>query len=155
MSEPSKSILPKDSRKGAPRSAGSPPLTSLVDMMTILVVFLLVNLSVQGDLASRASDMQLPTSSSPSRLAPALSVEVTLRQISVEGVPVLPVAEAVAADSLVLPTLLAALEGAGDTQGVTLQCDRDLDFAVIKRVLRTCAAAGIRDFALLAEQETP
>lgn len=78
-----------------------------------------------------------------------------MRQISVEGVPVLPVAEAVAADSLVLPTLLAALEGAGDTQGVTLQCDRDLDFAVIKRVLRTCAAAGIRDFALLAEQETP
>jgi len=132
--------------------ADSPPLTSLVDMMTILVVFLLVNFSVQGELASSADTLRLPESASRLRAEPALSIEVGPRAISVDGRPVVDLAAA--GDSLLIAPLAAALRRAAPgapPRRVTLQCDRDLDFSVLKRVIHTCSASGIADFALLVQ----
>lgn len=143
----------------APRrlSAGEavrPPLTSLVDMMVILLVFLLKSFSVDGQLVTPAADLQLPPSSCEVVAEPALGVEVTLAGINLEGEPVasLPAGE----DSLLIPELEAALRnarGASVARRANVQCDRRVDFAVLKRVLATCSAAGYDDLSLLVQQE--
>ncbi len=145
-----------------PLAAGEarPQLTSLVDMMTILVVFLLVNFSVQGELAGSASSLRLPDSTSRLRARPALSIEIGPREISIDGRPVLALAAAAAGDSLLIAPLAVALRSAAASAPltrVTLQCDRDLDFGLLKRVIHTCSASGVADFALLVQtrEEAP
>ncbi len=141
------------SRRSVPTGGtDSPPLTSLVDMMTILVVFLLVNFSVQGELAGSATSLRLPESTSRQPLQPGLAVEVGPQAISVDGRPVIGLAAALAGDSLLIAPLASALRAAQAGQPpvrVTLECDRDLDFALLKRVIHTCSQSGLADFALL------
>jgi biopolymer transport protein TolR len=139
-------------RPVATGGANSPPLTSLVDMMTILVVFLLVNFSVQGELAGSATALRLPDSTSRQPLQPGLAVEVGPQVISVDGRPVIGLAAALAGDSLLIAPLASALRAAQAGRPparVTLECDRDLDFALLKRVIHTCSHSGLADFALL------
>jgi biopolymer transport protein ExbD len=154
-------------RRSAPTQAPSPPLTSLCDMMTILVVFLLVNFSVEGELFTPDPDVRLPVSNSRLRAQPTVSVEVTAGGISLDGTPVATLDVAMAGTDLLIAPLQEALsrrlrEVAKGTQGspeaprpLTIQCDRNLDFRVIKRVVHTCSQAGGSDFALLVRREEP
>ncbi len=136
-----------------------PPLTSLVDMMVILLVFLLKSFSVEGQLVTPASDLRLPTSTTREAAEPALSVEVTTSGINVDGVPVA-TTPAMASDAgLIIPGLLDTLTAlaprgaAAAPLRANVQCDRRVDFAVLKRVLATCSEAGYDDLALLVIQE--
>jgi biopolymer transport protein ExbD len=163
----------------APRRTGvaspvKPQLTSLVDMMTILLVFLLKSFSMEGDLMSPASGLRLPTSSSRDRAVPEVSVEVTRAEIRVDGRPVVALADLdlarAATEASVaepIPELAAALaartlrdagapgdaEGDHPTHAVTIQCDRDGEFRLLERVMTTCSAAGFTDFSLLVMRE--
>lgn len=131
-----------------------PPLTSLVDMMVILLVFLLKSFSVDGQLVTPAADLQLPSSSCEVVAEPALGVEVTMAGINLEGVPVASLSDD--ASSLLIPELEAALRdarGASTARQANVQCDRRVDFAVLKRVLATCSAAGYDDLSLLVQRE--
>ena len=65
-------------------SAPRPQLTSLVDLMVILLVFLLKSFSVEGQLVTPATDLQLPTSQVREVARPALSVEVTTAGIRLQ-----------------------------------------------------------------------
>ncbi|MBM4116781.1 hypothetical protein FJ251_03430 [bacterium] len=135
----------------------SPPLTSLVDMMTILVVFLLVNFSVQGELAGVAADLRLPASSSAERLAPAAAIDLSASEIRFEGRRVTGLVAARSGDSLLIAPLAAALAAApgGAPARVNIHCDRELDFALLRRVLQTCGQSGVRDYALVVRREAP
>jgi len=134
-----------------------PPLTSLVDMMVILLVFLLKSFSVEGQLVTPAADLQLPSSTCDVAAEVALGVEVSLSGITLDGVPVasLP-AVADAGASLVIPELEAALRDIrmpGPIGRANVQCDHRVDFALLKRVLATCNAAGYDDLSLLVQRE--
>lgn len=145
-------------------SAPRPQLTSLVDLMVILLVFLLKSFSVEGQLVTPATDLQLPTSQVREAARPALSVEVTTAGINVEGVRVAPL-PAAASDSLVIAPLQRALielgpdgsltagTGVDHARRVNVQCDQRVGFAVLKRVLATCNRAGYRDLSLLVLKE--
>ena len=140
--------------------AERPQLTSLVDMMTILVVFLLVNFSVQGELASSSNSLRLPDSTSRLHARPVLSIEIGPSEISIDGRPVVALAAVAAGDSLLIAPLAAALREAAagaPLAHVTLQCDRDLDFGLLKRIIHTCSAGGVADFAVLVQtrEEAP
>ena len=60
-------------------------LTSMVDMFTLMVVFLLKNYSAQGQLVTPAQGLMLPTSSIEKNAGEALSVKISARNIMVEN----------------------------------------------------------------------
>lgn len=134
-----------------------PPLTSLVDMMVILLVFLLKSFSVESQLVTPAADLQLPSSTCDVAAEVALGVEVSMSGITLDGTPVALLPEVTGAGtSLVIPALESALRDArvtGTAGRANVQCDHRVDFAVLKRVLATCSAAGYDDLALLVQRE--
>jgi biopolymer transport protein ExbD len=60
-------------------------ITPMMDMMTILLVFLLKQFSVQAAAASLAPGLQLPNSTMESQRPPAVNVTITDNSILVEG----------------------------------------------------------------------
>lgn len=136
--------------------AVKPPLTSLVDVMTILLVFLLHTFSVDGQLVTPSTDLELPLSTSRQRATPALSVELTSGGILVDGRHLGGTAAGAGADSLLvgplyeeLQRITAATGTGGQPQPISIMCDRRLGFHVLKRVVHTCSIAGYGDFSLL------
>ncbi len=152
----------RDGADDSPMPAGiaKPQLTSLIDALTILLVFLLKSFSVEGQLLTPATDLELPASSSRERPAPTVNVEVSTAAISIDGQPVAALPAVAASNSLRIPALHARLvdivrrestrEGPVE---VTILCDRTVDFAVLKKVMATCAQADCSDFSLLVLQE--
>ena len=133
-----------------------PQLTSLVDMMVILLVFLLKSFSVEGQLITPSPDLQLPESAATAPMEPALSLEVAMGGIILDGRRVADLPGPAAVESLVIAPLEAALRGlptGAAGQPITIQCDRRVDFAVLKRVLATCDRAGHDDLSLLVMRE--
>src|SRR5512136_413263 len=60
-------------------------LTSMIDMFTLMVVFLLKNYSAQGQLVTPAQGLLLPTSSIEKNAGEALSVKISQTAIMVEN----------------------------------------------------------------------
>jgi len=154
------SLLRRPAPGGVANGVAKPQLTSLVDMLTILLVFLLKSFSVEGNLVAAADDLQLPESISAERPSPALNVEITTSGVNIDGRQVVPLQRVVAADSLLIDELRGALHGIALATGiedreneVVIQCDRRLDFSVIKKVMFTCAQASFSDFSLLVLRE--
>jgi biopolymer transport protein ExbD len=66
-------------------------ITPMMDMMTILLVFLLKQFSVQQSAASMAEGLQLPTSSVEAARTPGVNITVTQNALLVEGDAVTPI----------------------------------------------------------------
>lgn len=133
-----------------------PPLTSLVDMMTILLVFLLQSFSAEGSLFTPTEDLKIPESAARKKAPVALIVEVSRKDVLVDGRFVVSVDEVAKNDSLVVKPLhdwllgVAAFSGrAKNGREVVIQCDRNTDFRILKKVMATCARASWSDFSLL------
>jgi len=130
-------------------------------MMVILLVFLLKSFSVEGQLVTPAADLQLPHSSARGVVEPALSIEITTSGIHLAGQPVVDLVS-VNGDSLLVTELYAELLGLAATVGpdgfptrpVTIQCDRRVDFRILKRVLFTCNQAELENLSLLVMRDS-
>ncbi len=151
------SLMPK---RKAPAGVGKPQLTSMVDMLTILLVFLLKSFSVEGNLITTADDLVLPESSSEEAPEPTLGVEISRTSINIDGELIVPLAGIGESDSLLIAPLFSKLQSIAETTGrdgmeneVCIQCDRGLEFSVIKKVMYTCAQASYSDFSLLVIRE--
>lgn len=131
-------------------------LTSLVDMMVILVVFLLQSFSVEGQLVTPAADLELAPSRSRNPLAEGLVVEVGLHRIVVAGREVGPTAD-LTGDGPDAPANLDRARAAAPTvrsEGpVLVQADRRLEYRQLSRVLAACARAGWRDVSLVVLED--
>jgi len=137
-------------------AAGDQPaqlqLTSLVDMMVILVVFLLHSFSVEGELIAPAAGLDLPDSASDTPVPVGLVVEVGARQVRVAGRDILPTVALADADTTSLIVLTAALTkaaAAADHGRILVQADRRVDFRNLSQVLRACSRAGWSDVSLV------
>ena len=133
-----------------------PQLTSLIDVMTILLVFLLKSFSVEGNLVRPSDDLALPESKSTQRPSPALNVEITTHSINVNSRPVVSMENIVQSDSMLISQLydwlvsVSRLTGTAEKDNeVIIQCDRYLDFKYVKKVMFTCSKARYSDFSLL------
>ncbi len=82
-----------------------PQLTSLIDVMTILLVFLIKSFSVEGNLVTPAPDLELPVSSSVETPKPLPSIEITRSAVMSEGEVIAPISEFAVSDSLLVPPL--------------------------------------------------
>ena len=58
-----------------------PQMTSLIDILTLLLVFLIQSYSVEGNLITPSTDLQLPLSSSEISPKPALTLGITTTDV--------------------------------------------------------------------------
>jgi biopolymer transport protein ExbD len=132
-----------------------PQLTSLIDVMTILLVFLMKSFSVEGNLITPSPDLELPLSTSRNAPEPVTTLEITSSIVTSDGETVADVAAFVKSDSLLIPPLSdwLRLRHTQATREIMLQADRHIPFNVLKRVMYTCSKEGFDDFTILVQQE--
>ena len=130
-------------------------LVSLIDVFTILIFFLLVQMGPAEILASPKA-VQLPASTAEKMPRETLLLVVTGEEILVDGRRVAGVAEVAAlADDLVKPLkaeldlqaqrVAVKAENQKATNPITILADKDIPYRVLKKVMVTCAAANFGD----------
>ena len=152
------SILKKTDAKN--KGVFKPQLTSLIDVMTILLVFLIQSFSVDGNLITQSADLVLPLSSSQKKPRLVTTIEITKDGIISEGLIIAQNKSFSEADSLLIPNLFEYMKGKkaqlSDLQKlgeVMIQSDKENEFSVIKKVMFTCSKAGFKEFSLLVTEE--
>jgi biopolymer transport protein ExbD len=139
-------------------------LVSLMDIFTILVFFLLVNSSEVQDLPS-AKSIEMPESVSEQKPRETVVVLVSNDQILVQGVPVMAVADALAAEGNVIAPLAAALddqarrlvrdESSAADREVTILGDKSVPYRLLRKVMATCTDADYGRVSLAVMQKAP
>ncbi len=130
-------------------------LTSMVDMLTILVVFLLQTFSASGELLTVSKNIVLPEATNFKDLERAEVIGISKDAVTLAGRPVADAAELNKEntvdwkitdlhDQLVtLKNNYKLLHPTEQFPGtVILQADKGVDFKVVKKVMYTCAVAG-------------
>lgn len=136
--------------------AFKPQLTSLIDVMTILLVFLIQNFSVEGNLITPSKDLTLPVSSVDTRPEMMVSVQISEEAVMVDGEKMADVQEFASTEEYLIPALFERMkiEKERSTEPkVMIEADREMPFNIIKRVAFTCNKAGFSDFSVLVYQE--
>ncbi len=142
-------------------------LTSMIDMFTILLVFLLKSFSVEGEIMSVARDLHLPesTAKTPPRATPILVV--TNDWIILDGNPVESVDSALQQPANIIRSLrdrlqktrtfserLGQLDASMTFRGtITIQGDREIPFQLLKKIMFTCGQVGFNNMLLAVRQE--
>ena len=140
-------------------------ITSMIDMFTLMVVFLLQNYSAQGQLVTPAEGLQLPTSSVEKTAEEALSVKVSKNSIMVENKMVITPAEYTALsqqkDFLIasLYTVLSQYSEQAQKSAerfktefsgkISIQGDNEIPYNILTRVMYTCGQAGYPNMNLV------
>ncbi len=142
-------------------------LTPLVDMFTILLIFLLLSYSTGGQLMYMARSVLMPESLSREQLEPAVEVAVATDRIYVDGEVIMDdLSEWYTEKKLLMPALYENLKKkalkfkkmeeevplfhfAGK---ITVQADRALPFHVLKKVLYTADRADFPRISLAVYQ---
>jgi len=144
-------------------------MTSLMDILVVLLLFLLKSFVVEGDLMTPAQGVELPESSTEDPPRESLVLAVTKDALLLAGEPVMGMREIAAAEGLLLPALsrrleeaaarrgeLARLRGsAAETQALaTIQGDRAMPFLVLQKLMYTLGQAGYDNVSLAVVRES-
>jgi biopolymer transport protein ExbD len=153
------SILKKYSDSGTDGTF-RPQLTSLIDVMTILLVFLIKSFSVEGTLITPSDDLVLPVSNADKQPRQQCSIELTKTTILSDGQTIAGINDVDQNDSLLITPLFKWMSVQGkqcgdSTRGkeIMIQCDRELPYLYVKRVMYSCSKAGFNRFSVLVIQE--
>ena len=135
-----------------------PQLTSLVDVMAIILVFLIKTFSTEGNIITPSSDLELPVSTSIKKPTPRWSIEIARNSVMSEGTFIASTGAYAKQDSLLIPELFSWLENkrrlrADTTSQALIQCDKEVPYATVKKVMYTCSKAKFIDFSVLVIQE--
>lgn len=141
-------------------------LTSLMDVFTILVFFLLVN-SANTEVLETPKQIELPASTIEEKPRETVVIFVSPSEITVQGEVVAQVSEVMASERqniLPIAQRLAALsetviglrtKNVADSQEVTVLADKGVPFRVVKKVMSTCTSQGYGRISLAVLQEAP
>ena len=141
-------------------------VVALMDIFTILVVFLLVNSTDVQNLPSTRA-VSLPESNVESRPRETVIVLVTAEQILVQNQQVLSTRDAMASPDNVLQPLRLALREQADRRlrqagdiaqdldlgEVTVLGDKSIPFELLKQVMARCTDAGYGSVSLAVQQK--
>jgi biopolymer transport protein TolR len=132
-------------------------LTSMVDVLSVLMFFLLSIYSGGGYLTVLPSGLELPSSNVRSPLSRQVEIAVLKDRILVDRQPVSDdVTDMTNKPDLLLPGLqsaLAAHGGGGSPEArVTIEADRSTPFRLLKKVIYTADQAGFRKQSLAVHQ---
>ena len=141
--------LRRNTRHGN-RGQGHGPLAliPMIDMLTILVVYLLVH-TADMEILPNSKNITIPLSSSEQKPRETTVVMVTRDMLYVNGEPVLSVAELGAAPDPVIETLRAALgrqavgviAGSEARREVTVMAEKSLPYSVLRKIVASSSAA--------------
>ena len=139
-------------------------LTSLMDVFTILVFFLLVN-SGSVEVMEAPKTVKLPESRVEMKPRETVVIFVSPDEVLVQGEAVGFVADVLDADSPTLDAMtvkLAQLKenilgpntlAVAGSQEVTILADRSVPFGVVKKVMSTCTLEGYENVSLAVIQK--
>ncbi|MCK0154169.1 biopolymer transporter ExbD [Alcanivorax sp. S6407] len=138
-------------------------LTSLMDIFTILLLYLLVN---QSDTPLEPpKDVKLPDSIVETKPRETLVVTVDANQVIVKGEPVISMADVLESKGIIDPIRermveiressigLGAEEEEDKSTEVTIMADRKVHYSIMKRVMASCTAAGYTKISLAVNQK--
>ena len=141
-------------------------LTSMMDMFTIILVFLLKTYSTHGQLINPSNDLTLPSSVVQQMPELGLDVTVSADWILVNGKPIEPTGNLLSMEGYVSPRLqrelrkyareamkMEELYGAKFSGKVTIQGDKNLPYQVLIKVMATCGQSDYPNMRLVVYQE--
>jgi biopolymer transport protein ExbD len=142
-------------------------LTSMVDMLTILVVFLLQTFSASGELLTVQKNITLPEAQNWKDLEQAPIIAVNTESVTLDGREVANAEQLNAEntadwkitdlhDQLVtLKNNYKLLHPSDEWKGmVIVQADKGVDFKVVKKVMYSCAMAGYQNVNFAVQQKS-
>lgn len=137
-------------RAGPAPSAGLDvgALAPLVDMMTLLLVFLLRSWSEEAPPTPPEGSFELPGTVSEDPRSAAIVVLISEEAVYIEGHRVIAVAYLPA--ELLVRELYDPLLAMRGRRRLEVHADRRVTYAVLKRVLHTARTAGFEEIALVA-----
>jgi biopolymer transport protein ExbD len=139
-------------------------LTSLMDVFTILVFFLLVN-SGQTELLETPKQMVLPESVVETKPRETVVIYVNKDDVVVQGQAVARVADIMASSTDSIEPIMAQLENlqsrvigvrtqtVAASKEVTILADKSIPFDVVRRVMASCTATGYERISLAVIQK--
>jgi biopolymer transport protein ExbD len=137
-------------------------LTSLMDVFTILVFFLVMN---SGSEVLDPGDLALPESVIDTKPIETVVVNIGTEEVLVQGEPVARVADIIASgggDIVPIMTRLADLQErvigvrtqvVAQSMAITILADKSIPFSVVKQVMSTCTAQGYTRISLAVIQK--
>ncbi len=159
-------------------------VTAMVDMFTVLAIFLLQNYNATGEVIQIKENVELPKASAVKNLLPTQVVVVSKEGISIEQEVLAPFSQVKEQHEWLIPSLQVRLqqrfqeieEGTSmkkikkaidatrpdvgtpeDHRKVTVQADKSIDMLTIKKVMYTVQEAGATEinFAVVKDGGTP
>jgi biopolymer transport protein ExbD len=140
------------------------PLTSLMDVFTILVFFLLVN-QAAVEVVEAPKTIQLPDSVVEAKPRQTVTILVSADSVFVQGQPVVSTADVVAAENENIgPVQARLLELRGSIIGIntatvaksdeiTILADKGIPFKVLKKLMSTCTSTGYTRISLAVNEK--
>jgi biopolymer transport protein ExbD len=137
-------------------------LTSLMDVFTILVFFLVMN---SGSEVLDSSGLVLPESIVDAKPTETVVINIGVEDVLVQGEPVARVADIIAAgggDIVPIMTRLAELQSrvigartqaVAQSTAITILADKSIPFSVVKQIMSTCTAQGYTRISLAVIQK--
>ena len=141
-------------------------LTSLMDVFTILVFFLLVN-SATTEVLETPQNITLPASVIEDKPRETVVIFVSPTEVTVQGESVVQTAAILDSDTQNIGPIAARLaelsdkviglstQTIADSQEVTILADRSIPFSVLKRIMSTCTSRGYVRISLAVLQKAP
>jgi len=152
----------KARRKGS--DEGELTITSMMDMMTIILVFLLKSYSVEDIQVKPSDDLTLPSSNSLKAPEVHVNLVVSKSLITVDGVDVLEIIDGEVAEEDKKGTMVTDLydvlqQKADDARSlaekiggdpfegkILFQCDKDIKYSTVREVMYTAGQAQFGKF---------
>jgi biopolymer transport protein ExbD len=139
-------------------------ITSLMDVFTILVFFLLVN---QGntELLEAPKQLILPESVAEAKARETVVIYVNKDEVIVQGQPVVRIADILSGDGKDIEPIMARLselqgrvigvatQAVADSKEITILADKSIPFSVIKQVMSSCTDQGYERISLAVIQK--
>ena len=139
-------------------------LTSLMDVFTILVFFLLVN-SGSVEILDAPKEVKLPESQVETKPRETVIIFVSPEEILVQGEPAGLVEDILAGDQVPLDNVKYRLMQLSEnvigistktvsaTKEVTILADKSVPFTVVRQIMSTCTGAGYENVSLAVVQK--
>jgi biopolymer transport protein ExbD len=141
-------------------------LTSLMDVFTILVFFLLVN-SASTEVLETPKQITLPASTIEDKPRETVVIFISPSEITVQGESVVTMADLAASEDPHIAQIGERLDQVNDSviglntqkvaerQEVTILSDKSVPFSVVRRVMSTCTRHGFERISLAVLQKAP
>jgi biopolymer transport protein ExbD len=141
-------------------------ITALMDIFTILVFFLLVN-SATTEVLETPKQITLPASVVEEKPRETIVIFISENDVTVQGESVVRTNDILQAETQNIDAIGQRLgelsenviglstQTIAQSQEVTILADREVPFAVIKRVMSTCTSRGYAKISLAVLQKAP